>query len=190
MLAFVCWFAQLCFLNGSGQPGSPTTLPLQYVDVTTEGLYLMVFPGRPSVEPPHWRRSPSGKLVQLGQQQLVMPPAARANSTYSVAFGAADTDPATLRQRGPADAVRIDHRLDAYFQSNGAIVYTRLITLQELAPAAVQCQQTLWRDKAGNMGCFRSFYYRHMVITAAVLATAQTFNQTEAEKFLRSFKPL
>jgi hypothetical protein len=119
-----------------------------------------------------------------------MPPTARANSIYSVAYGTADTNPALLRQRGPAMAVSIDRRLDAFFQSDGAIVYNRLITPQELAPAPVQCQETLWRDKAGNMGCFRSFYYRHMIITAAVLATAQTFNQVEAEKFLRSFKPL
>ena len=190
MLLFVCWLAQLCLLNGDGQPGSPTTSPLQYVDVTTEGLYLMVFPGRPTIEPPHWRRASSGKLVHMGQQHLELPPTARTNSTYSVTFGPADTAPAALRQRGPADAARLDHQLDAYFQRDGAIVYTRLLTPQELAPAPVQCQETLWRDKAGNMGCFRSFYYRHMVITAAVLATARTFNQVEAEKFLRSFKPL
>jgi hypothetical protein len=190
MLTFVCWLAQLCFLNGCGQPGSPTISSLQYVDVTTAGLYLMVFPGRPIVEPQHWQRAPSGKLVHMGQQHLDLPPTVRANSTYSVTFGPADTAPAALRQRGPADAARFDRLLDALYHSDGVIVYTRLITPQQLAPAPVQCQETLWRDKAGNMGCFRAFYYHHMVITAAVLATAQTFNQVEAEKFLRSFKPL
>lgn len=180
------WLASLCFLRFDGQPN----YPLKYIDVTQEGLYLVVFPGTPTVQAPQWQRTQSGKLVNMGMQQLEIPDAAKANSTYTVMHGPADTTPAVLRQRLATDAARLDGAYDAAFHSNGTIVYARSVTLRELAPAQVLCQEIRWQDKAGNYACFRTFYHRNMAIRATVTATPQTFNKLEAEKLLGSFKLL
>ena len=88
----------------------------------------MVFPGTPTVQAPQWQRTQSGKLVNIGMQQLELPDAAKANSPYTVMYGPADTTPAVLRQRLATDATRLDGAYDAAFHSNGAIIYARLVT--------------------------------------------------------------
>lgn len=164
--------------------------PLDYTQVTQPGLYAVVFPAPPTTRGPLRRRNALGRWVEAVIHQVELPASAKANLAYVVTSGPDNATPASLRANLSSIAARADRTYDEVYGSDGTIVYSRLVTPAELAPAKLTCQEIVWRNKQGDFACLRTFYYRYNVITLAVSGTGASYNKVEVARFLYSFKPL
>lgn len=185
----VYWLATVS-LGASTLGKAQVPASLDYTQVTQPGLYSVVFAAPPSTQGPLRQRNALGKWVEAVIHQVELPASAKANLAYVVTFGPDNATPASLRVNLSTIAARVDHTYDKVYGSDGTIVYSRLVTPPELAPAKLTCQEIVWRNKQGDFACLRTFYYRHNAITLAVSGTGASYNKVEVARFLYSFKPL